>query len=124
MPFSGSQRLKFLTGIENSLTLRQQLGLATAILCFVMVAVVATGASYIARRQASESVGGEMAELARTIADRLDRGMSGRFQDAVLLSELDPLRNVWTGDDPEAVRQVLEQLKKKIGNADWMALHT
>jgi diguanylate cyclase (GGDEF)-like protein len=118
---SGLQRLKlFVTGIENSLSLRQQLGIATALLCFVMVAMVAMAAAYIARQQASESIGGEMAELARTIADRLDRGMSGRFQDAALLSELDPLRDVWTADDPAAVRQVLEQLKKQTSSAAWI----
>lgn len=113
-----------LTGIENSLSLRQQLGIATAVLCFVMVAFVSTVAAYIARQQASQAVRGEMAELARTIADRLDRGMSNRFQDAALLSELEPLRDVWTGDDQEAIRQVLEQLKKKASNAAWIGFAT
>ena len=46
--------------------------------------------------------------------------MSGRFQDAALLSELEPLRHVWTEDDPEAIRQVLEQLKKKTSNTAWI----
>jgi diguanylate cyclase (GGDEF)-like protein len=125
MPISRLQRLKSsVTSIENSLSLRQQLGIATAILCFVMVALVSMEAAFVARQQASESVSGEMAELARTIADRLDRGMSARFQDAALLSELDPLRNVWTADDPAAVRQVLEQLKKKTSNAIWIGFAT
>ena len=125
MPYSGFKRLKLLLlNVENSLSLRLQLGIATALLCFVMVAMVAAAAAYIAREQAKESIGGVMAELARTIADRLDRSMSGRFQDAVLLSELDPLRNVWTANDPAAVRQVLEQLKKKTSNTTWIGFAT
>lgn len=125
MPISSFQRLKLLLrAIENSLSLRQQLGIATAVLCFVMVALVSMEAAFIARQQASQSVSGEMAELARTIADRLDRGMSGRFQDAALLTELEPLRDVWTGDDPEAIRQVLDQLKKKTASAAWIGFAT
>jgi diguanylate cyclase (GGDEF)-like protein len=122
---SASKRAKtFLASLQNSLTLRQQLGLATIILCVFLVAALAAGASYVARRQAAESVGGEMGELARTIADRLDRGMSSRFQDAILLSELDPLRNVWADDDAGDLRQVLEQLKRKVGNAVWIGFAT
>src|SRR5688500_12725466 len=99
MTIRSSIRLKvFLAGLEDSLTLRQQLTFATAVLCFILIALVATAASYVARKQAREAVRGEMAELARTIADRLDRSMSARFQDAALLSELEPLRHVWTGD--------------------------
>lgn len=125
MPHSSFKSLKLLlASVENSLSLRLQLGIAMALLCFVMVAMVATAAAYIAREQAKDSIGGDVAELARTIADRLDRGMSGRFQDAALLSELDPLRDVWTGNDPAAVRQVLEQLKKKTSNTTWIGFAT
>ena len=112
-----------LSQIEDRLTLRQQVGIATALLCVILVTAVAAGASYVGREQARRNVATEMAELARNVADRLDRAMSNRIQDAVLFSQLDPLRDVWIGD-AATVRAALEQLQETIGYAAWIGFAT
>jgi diguanylate cyclase (GGDEF)-like protein len=109
--------------IENRLSLREQVGIATTVLCFALVAVLALAASHAGRNQARQLVGNEMAELARTVADRLDRSMSGRFQDAELMAELDPLRDVWEGP-AFRVRIVLDEMRERIAQAAWISFAT
>ena len=89
----------------------------------ILVTAVAAGASYVGREQARRNVATEMAEVARNVADRLDRAMSNRIQDAVLFSQLDPLRDVWIGD-AATVRAALEQLQGTIGYAAWIGFAT
>lgn len=109
--------------LTNRLSLASQVGLATAGLCLVLVAILAAGASYVGREHVRKFVGAQMAEHARIIADRLDRSMAARFADAIMLTELDPLKPVWSGD-ANAIRNVLEQLQTKLGFARWIGFAT
>jgi diguanylate cyclase (GGDEF)-like protein len=101
------------------MTLRQQIAIGTGVLCFVLVAVLATGASLVGREQARKLVAGEMTELARTLAERLDRGLSSRKRDTVLLTELDAMRGIWTGDADD-MRAALDQLKRRSADNAWL----
>lgn len=105
--------------VASNLSLRQQVGIATGLLSLVLVAAVAIGAANVGRDQARRYVGNEMADLARTLADRLDRNMASRVQDAILLSSLEPLREIWAGD-PATIRSALESFQQKTRFIAWV----
>ncbi len=123
LPYDNSGPASALGPIADRLTVRQQVGVATAMLCLVLVVGVSTVAAYLGRQQARSLVATELAEHARTVADRLDRGIAARVADVLMLTELGPLRDVWTGG-PEAVRPVLEQIRRKIEFSTWSGFVT
>ena len=79
-----------------------------SLLCFLIVATLALGASVVGEREARKATSEGLAGLASTLADRLHRGIGQRASVVEVLAKIDSLKPIWM-HDPEAARRVLQQ---------------
>jgi diguanylate cyclase (GGDEF)-like protein len=107
----------------DRMTLRQQVGVATSILCFLIVAAVAIGAAVVGERAVRLASEKKMSEIAFSVADRLSRGAVARLRTLDLLGQIEPLRATWVGDAASA-RHILDQGLRAIPYAVWLGFAT
>jgi diguanylate cyclase (GGDEF)-like protein len=110
-----------LAGLADRLTLREQTAAMTGLLCILVVAIVASGAAWLARRDAVRDANLELVALARTMSDRLDQNMFERYREIGNLARLEPLRGVWQ-DNPARARAILMQLQHGLSDYAWLGL--
>lgn len=79
-----------------------------SLLCILIVATLAFGASVVGEREARKATSEGLAGLASTLADRLHRGIGQRASIIEVLAKIDSLKPTWM-HDPEAARRVLQQ---------------
>lgn len=107
----------------DRMTLRQQVGVATSILCFLIVAAVAIGAAVVGERAVRIASEKEMSEIAFALADRLNRSVVARRNTLELLAQIEPLKATWVGDAASA-RRIFDQARRAIPNAAWLGFAT
>ena len=103
--------------------LRHQVGVAASVLCFAIVATVATGAAWVGRQEAMNAASANLNTIAVTFADRLDRGIAGRLGIIQHLASLDPLHDIWEGP-PDIIRKTLEQTRAAFDGTAWIGFAT
>jgi diguanylate cyclase (GGDEF)-like protein len=109
--------------LQDRMNLRQQLGVATGILCFLMVAAVAIGAAVVGERAVRAASEKKMSEIAFSLADRFNRGITARLHSLELLAQIDALKGVWVGDAASG-RRILNQALRTFPQAAWLGFAT
>ncbi|WP_372530173.1 diguanylate cyclase [Ferrovibrio sp.] len=105
--------------VSDRLSLRAQIALATMILCVLLVAAGSLAAALIGQRKTGELIGRELAELAASMADRLDRGMFERYREIGIIADLETLQPVWQ-TEPAVLRRTLEHLQASFPDYAWI----
>ncbi|HVY21392.1 MAG TPA: sensor domain-containing diguanylate cyclase [Bauldia sp.] len=113
----------FQSYVEDRMTLKQQVGVATAALCAVIILVLASVAAAISERQAQAAASVRLSDIAYTFADRLDRSLTQRMSTLSLLTSLPPLQGLWSENNPSA-RHVLDETREYITGASWLGYAT
>ena len=109
--------------LQDRMTLRQQVGAATGILSFFIVAAVAIGAAAVGERAVRVASEKKMSEIAFSVADRLSRGAAARLHTLDLLAQIEPLKATWVGDAVSA-RRIFDQARRAIPQAAWLGFAT
>ncbi len=109
--------------VEDAMTLKQQVGVATAALCALIIVVLAFVAALISGRQVEAAASLQLSDIAYTFSDRLDRSLNRNLGTLQLLTSLPQLKQVWTGD-PAGMRAVLDQSRDYIAGASWLGYAT
>ncbi len=109
--------------LQDGMNLRQQVGVATSVLSFLIVAAVAIGAAFVGERAVRASSEKKMSEIAFSVADRLNRGVDARLKSLELLAQIETLKATWVGD-PTAGRRILDQALRAIPQAAWLGFAT
>ena len=115
---TGSLR-SFLRDVEDRLSVRQQIGLAAAVLCIVMATALAVGAAVVAYQQSARLLRAEMASLAGSMAESLDYHMYAHYRDVRSLAGMSTLSEVWTAD-PNRIRAALERMQSGSPDFAWI----
>jgi hypothetical protein len=102
--------------LQDHMTLRQHVGVATGILSFLIVAAVAIGAAVVRERAVRVASEKKMSEIAFSVTDRLSRGADARLRTLDLLGQIDPLKATWVGDAVSA-RHIFDQALRAIPDA-------
>jgi hypothetical protein len=92
---------------------------AGGLAALLLTAILLTGNALTQSSAISHSAGSEASELARTLADRLDRRMLTLARKASLLARIAPLSHVWHGE-PDAIRGMLEQVRAADNYVTWI----
>jgi len=98
---------------------RVRLALVLAMMVFVVAAVEGLVLGQLTVSATSERIGQSVQADATRIADRLNKTMASRARDLSLLGALDPLRNLGTVQDQQAV---LDQLRSLVNDYNWIGL--
>lgn len=101
--------------------LRHQVALATSLLCFILVATIATGAALFGRDEAIRSAVDNLGDIAVTFIDRLDWNLDNRIGFAQHLASLDALRAGDVGS-PGELRRTLDQASAALSDTAWVGL--
>src|SRR3990167_6589253 len=109
--------------LQDRMTLRQQVGVASSILSFLIVAAVAIGATAVGERAVRVASEKKMSEIAFSVADRLSRGAVARLHTLDLLAQIEPLKATWVGDAVSA-RRIFDQARRAIPQAAWLGFAT
>jgi diguanylate cyclase (GGDEF)-like protein len=108
-----------LHAVEDHLTVRTQIAAAVAVMCLVLVGMLAGSAAFISYRNTSSLVNSNLAAVASATSGRLDRFMAERQLEMKLFSQLQPLQKLWR-DDPADLRRALEQLQSTFSDLAWI----
>jgi diguanylate cyclase (GGDEF)-like protein len=103
----------------RSLSLRAQLALAFALLTTLLTVLLSLVVEHSSRTRVEASIGFGLTQLARQMADKLDRAMWARSSELQILSVLRTFR---TAQDPVEMRRVLEQLQDTIPDFTWVGV--
>lgn len=103
--------------------LRQQVAVATGILCLATVATLALGAAEVGRKEALTATSTTLTEIAATVADRLDRNVANRVAIAEQFAALESLAAVWRGP-AESLRKALLRARNAATDTAWVGFAT
>src|SRR5688572_10911457 len=91
------------------------------LVCLLLAAVLLAGGAIIHPQRIDRSSQAHVRELARTLADRLDRRMLTLARQASLIVRIDPTSGAHRGD-LDATRGVFEQIQAADNHVLWMGL--
>jgi diguanylate cyclase (GGDEF)-like protein len=106
---------------RSLLTVRQRFSLAAGLLCLGLVGVLTGAAAYVGHATTDGLVRRDIAELADTMMDSLQRGMFERFRELQLLARMEATAEMLSGD-PDRLQRVLESMQATYGNYAWIGL--
>ncbi len=109
--------------LEDRTSLRHQIALATSVLCFVLVSVLAIGAAYVGRSEAIAHATEDLNRIAGLFAGRLDRGIDNRLAIVRHMAALAPLNAIWEGD-PRVARALLAETRDSLTDTAWIGFVT
>ena len=109
----------FLTGIEDRLSVRTQIAGAVGLMALVLIGALAAGAALVSYYSTAKILNTQLAGIASTTSQRLDRYMAVRQQEITLFSKLEPMKKLWQ-EDPAALRKSLEQLQASFSDFAWI----
>ncbi|KAI9129275.1 ATP-binding protein [Acaryochloris sp. CCMEE 5410] len=101
-------------------SLKARLLLVTFGMVLLLSTVLSLVVGHISTEQLEASANQSLEELAFQVADKLDRGMFGRYRDLQILASLDVLRQ--PSASVAAERKLLEQLQKSYPNYAWLGV--
>jgi diguanylate cyclase (GGDEF)-like protein len=110
----------FLWSIEDRLTVREQIALATAALCLAVSIATAFGAAYVARIEMSRLIGREMSQIAETTSDRIDRYLQSTFHRVGSYASF-PYITLAAEYAPERLQILFDQLNSRFPEFNWLA---
>jgi diguanylate cyclase (GGDEF)-like protein len=105
----------------SQMTVRQQFSLAAGLLCLGLVAVLTGAAAYVGHSTTDRLVRRDIAELADTMMDSLQRGMFERFRELQLLARMEATADLMSGD-PDRLQRVLESMQASYDKYAWIGL--
>ena len=108
-----------LRAFEDRLTVRQQIGAATAVLCLVLAGLLAISAATVSHYRVQRLVGDEMANYAAAVTESLDLFMHTRYQEIRTLAAFEVLREVWLAE-PARFRRVFEGMQEGLPHYSWI----
>jgi diguanylate cyclase (GGDEF)-like protein len=109
---------------RSLLTVRQQFGLAAGLLCLGLVGLLTGAAAYVGHVTTDGLVRRDIAELADTMMDSLQRGMFERFRELQLLARMEATAEMLNGD-PGRLQRVMENMQATYDKYAWIGLaHT
>jgi diguanylate cyclase (GGDEF)-like protein len=100
-----------------------QVLLLVGMLCVTLVGVTTGGALWIGRRDQVRLISQDMTETATAMAVALDSKMFERYREISILSDLGPLRRIWSSEPAEA-RRVLNALQASLPAYAWIGFAT
>jgi diguanylate cyclase (GGDEF)-like protein len=119
-----SSKLKSkLRAFEDRLTVRQQIGAATAVLCLVLAGLLAISAATVSHNRVERLVGEEMANYSAAVSQSLELFMHARYQEIRTLAALEVLREVWL-TDAARIRGAFEGLQDGLPHFAWVGFTT
>jgi diguanylate cyclase (GGDEF)-like protein len=113
----------FLWTIEDRLTIRQQIGIATAALCIILAVSLAGAAAIISRDKIEAMIADRMHKAAINMSDQIDRYMFERYREVRMLADLGEFHDEWTGH-PLRIRMMLERLQASVPDYAWLGFAT
>lgn len=108
-----------LAAIEDRMPVRMQIAAGSGAAVILLVGALAAGAAYLSYANTKSLVNRQLASVAATTADRIDRFIALRQREVLLFAQLEPLRNMWQ-NDPDALRRALEQLQMSFADLTWI----
>lgn len=109
----------WLWAIEDRLTIRGQIGIATAALCIALAVSLAGIAALVSRNKIESLISERMEKGAVTLADQLDRYMFERRREIRMLADLGEFHDDWK-DQPAKVRAMLDHVQANFPDYAWL----
>lgn len=109
--------------IEDRLTVREQIALATAALCLGVSFAIAFGAAYVGRGETARLISREMIQIAETASDRLDRYLYSTYHRIQSYTRFDVIRGTAV-KEPEKLRPLFDRLNSSFPDFTWLAFVT
>lgn len=106
--------------LEDRLTVREQIALATTMLCLLVSSAIAFGAAYVGRDEAQRLISREMIQIAETAADRMDRHLQSVFHRVRSYTEFNLIRSA-VSDDPTKLRSSFDRMNASFPDFTWIA---
>lgn len=103
------------------MSVREQIALATAVLCLFVSFAIAFGAAYVGRQEAMRLISREMIQISETASDRIDRYFFGVYHRVRSYTEFDLVR-ASVSSDPKKLRPVFDRLNSSFADFTWLAL--
>ncbi len=102
------------------MTVREQITLATALLCLFVSFAIAFGAAYVGRQEATRLISREMIQISDTVSDRMDRYFYSVFHRVRSYTNFDVIRAA-VSTDPKKLRPALDRLNGSFADFTWLA---
>jgi diguanylate cyclase (GGDEF)-like protein len=106
--------------LEDRLTVREQIALATAALCLFVSFAIAFGAAYVGRQEAARLISREMTQSSETASDRMDRYFYGVYHRVRSYTNFDLIRSA-ISTDPKKLRPAFDRLNASFADFTWLA---
>jgi diguanylate cyclase (GGDEF)-like protein len=106
--------------LEDRLTVREQIALATAALCLFVSFAIAFGAAYVGREEAKRLISREMIQISETTSDRMDRHFQSVFHRVRSYTHFDVIRSS-VSTDPKKLRPSFDRLNASFPDFSWLA---
>ncbi len=106
--------------VEDRLSVREQIALATAGLCLFVSFAIAFGAAYVGREEATRLISREMIQISETAADRMDRHFQNVFHRVRSYTTFDLIRSA-VSTDPTKLRPSFDRLNASFPDYTWLA---
>ena len=100
-------------------SLRARVGFMLATLMFIIALILGALAGQVSVGQLRERIGSSLGTDAARMAERLNKEMSARSRELMLLGALNPLRTL---SDPKDVTALLDQLRKTVPSYMWIGI--
>lgn len=105
---------------EDRLSVREQIALATAVLCLLVSFAIAFGAAQVGRQEATRLISREMIQISETASDRIDRYFSGVYHRVRSYTYFDLIRAA-VSSDPKKLRSSFDRLNNSFPDFTWLA---
>ncbi len=109
-----------LWALEDRLSVREQIALATAALCLFVSFAIAFGAAYVGREEATRLISREMIQVSETAADRMDRHFQNIYHRIRSYTSFDGIRSA-VSTDPTKMRPIFDRLNSSFPDYNWLA---
>lgn len=105
---------------EDRLTVREQITLATAVLCLVVSFAIAFGAAFVGREEAARLISREMVQISETASDRMDRHLQSIYHRVQSYTQFDLIRSA-VSTDATKLRSSFDRLNASFADYTWLA---
>lgn len=105
--------------LADRILLRRQISLLSVAIGLAIVSVTAIGAAVLANGQATEMAQGNLLQVARSVADRLDQDMAERLREIRNLAQLEPLQPHWL-ENTGSLRKILGRMQETLPDYAWI----
>ncbi|WP_244480551.1 sensor domain-containing diguanylate cyclase [Methylobacterium sp. Leaf399] len=108
-----------LTQLADRTLLRRQIALLAGAISLAIVGATTIGSALLARGQATDMAQGNLLQVARSVADRLDQDMAERLREIRNVAALEPLQPHWM-ESTGSLRKVLDRMQETLPDYAWI----